>query len=168
MEHGKQLSQLYIHTGQCAWSIFQSSSSSWSPPCLKRAMRSSRPSFMFFILSPESAACASALFLSWSYNFGRFNARTARIIAQDHTCKIRSSTVSGIDNLRMFTVRFWPNRCARSKAWSSKAGFHHRSTRMTLLQHVKLRPVNVRRSNHCTVVGECDTYQYYQPWKRWE
>ena len=84
-------------------------------------MRSSRPSFRFLILSPPSAAVARARLLS------------CRV-------RIRSSTVFSIVSLYMLTSRVWPKRWARSKAWSSSAGFHHMSTKITLLHAVKLRP----------------------------
>ena len=44
-------------------------------------------------------------------------------------------------NLRTCTLRFWPMRKARSVAWFSTAGFHHRSRWITWLAAVRFSPV---------------------------
>ena len=54
---------------------------------------------------------------------------------------IFSSTVPAQTNLRTCTERRCPIRNARSVAWSSTAGFHHRSTCTTWLAAVRVSPV---------------------------
>src|SRR4029079_12258716 len=57
------------------------------------------------------------------------------------TSSTRSSIVPGQTSRWEITVRFWPMRHARSRAWSSTAGFHHRSYRTTWLAAVRFSPV---------------------------
>jgi hypothetical protein len=85
-------------------------------------MRSSKLSFRFLILSPPSATVARARLFSYMV-------------------RMRSSAVFPIVNLYILTSRVWQKRWARSKAWSLSTGFYHKSTRITLLHAVNVRPV---------------------------
>src|SRR4029077_2279611 len=66
---------------------------------------------------------------------------SARAFFSSIMASIRSSSVPTQTNLRTCTSRRWPIRNARSVAWSSTAGFHHRSTWMTWLAAVRFSPV---------------------------
>ena len=57
------------------------------------------------------------------------------------TSSTRSSIVPGHTSRCEITVRVWPMRHARSRAWSSTAGFHQRSYSTTWLAAVRLSPV---------------------------
>ncbi len=67
--------------------------------------------------------------------------RSARARFASIMLSIRSSRVPPHTNFLTCTLRFWPIRKARSVAWSSTAGFHHRSKCTTLVAAVRFRPV---------------------------
>ena len=51
------------------------------------------------------------------------------------------------------TLRCWPIRQARSRAWSSTAGFHHRSYSTTWLAAVRFSPVPPAFSDSTSAPG---------------
>ena len=71
---------------------------------------------------------------------------------------MRSSSVPAQMNLRTCTLRDWPMRNARSVAWSSTAGFHQRSTWMTWLAAVRLRPVPAALSESRKIIGSSSVW----------
>jgi len=66
---------------------------------------------------------------------------------------IRSSSVPVQTNLWTCTVRVWPMRYARSVAWFSTAGFHHRSKWNTWLAAVRFNPMPPVRSDRMKIGG---------------
>src|SRR5699024_9117611 len=72
----------------------------------------------------------------------------------------RSSTVPTQTIVRTCTLRRWPIRKARSVAWFSTAGFHHRSTCTTWLAAVRFRPVPAALRDKRKIAGP------FAVWKR--
>src|SRR5699024_5631412 len=72
----------------------------------------------------------------------------------------RSSTVPTQSSVRTCTLRLWPIRKARSVAWCSTAGFHHRSTCTTWLAAVRFRPVPAALRDRRKIAGP------FAVWKR--
>ena len=68
-------------------------------------------------------------------------ASSARVRFSAIIWSIRSSIVPTQTNVWTCTLRRWPMRNARSVAWASVAGFHHRSTCTTWLAAVRFSPV---------------------------
>src|SRR6478752_1276995 len=62
-------------------------------------------------------------------------------------------------NLRTCTLRRCPMRNARSVAWFSTAGFHHRSRWMTWLAAVRLRPVPPAFNDSRKIGGPCSDWK---------
>src|SRR5487761_336697 len=79
--------------------------------------------------------------------------RSARAFFSSIIASIRSSRVPTQTNLRTCTSLRWPIRNARSVAWSSTAGFHHRSTWITWLAAVRFSPVPPALSDNRKIAG---------------
>src|SRR5918995_1036358 len=84
-------------------------------------------------------------------DLGRTSSAMCRLPAT--TSSTRSSTVPGHTSRWDTTVRVWPIRQARSRAWSSTAGFHQRSYSTTWLAAVRLRPVPPALSDSTSAPG---------------